>query len=214
MPERGGRPRAIRSIIMGKVLRRLFTVASILSLLVCVITAATLIASAFGDFTLWTRGDGVDTPQRTVSLIYGNISLRSESGLSPIPTAADPLRPNHEDGKSIGAVDAPGMHFRASVRTAMTFSSTPLPGVYGRQITFWISLAWPLIASGIPPLVWLIVFLCQGTPRERRIARGECPACGYDLRATADRCPECGVAAEGRDSQPLPRMRDAYSADR
>ena len=53
------------------------------------------------------------------------------------------------------------------------------------------------------PYWFLVVVLIAAAVRAGRSARREraarrrglCPSCGYDLRATPDRCPECGATA-------------------
>jgi hypothetical protein len=46
-----------------------------------------------------------------------------------------------------------------------------------------------LCLFGATPAVWLR----RSWLRRRRIQRGLCVVCGYDLRATPDHCPECGT---------------------
>lgn len=55
---------------------------------------------------------------------------------------------------------------------------------------------WSLIAVGtvLAGTLWVASFRDE-RPRRRR-KRGLCPACGYDLRASKDRCPECGRVVE------------------
>jgi len=85
---------------------------------------------------------------------------------------------------------APSTDFTSSAtlwsRAGFFFGSGDIPGHYLIQI---IVPYWSLAALGALPSLALIVKHAQ---RRRLLAKNLCPACGYDLRASAERCPECG----------------------
>jgi hypothetical protein len=63
-----------------------------------------------------------------------------------------------------------------------------------------------LDASSACAIAWLLIVLiqfCRGIRpgirdevREQRRLRGRCLSCGYDVRASPGRCPECGARTE------------------
>jgi hypothetical protein len=98
---------------------------------------------------------------------------------------------------------APGGQIDRESPTA-AFQRAHQPGALSALMAFW-DISIPL---------WMLVILMLMLPlglslraafvrferylRLRRAARrGKCPFCGYDLRATPQRCPECGKAVKG-----------------
>jgi len=78
--------------------------------------------------------------------------------------------------------------FAAYQGTAKHFHLLPATRLHGVTIPHWF----PFILTAVLPALWLV------RRRRRRAAQwrrdhGLCPRCGYDLRATSDRCPECGT---------------------
>jgi hypothetical protein len=54
-------------------------------------------------------------------------------------------------------------------------------------------MAIPHAAMLLPPAVLPLLWAWHRRAERRRTSAGRCPSCGYDLRATPERCPECGA---------------------
>jgi hypothetical protein len=188
-------------------IRRLFTILSVLSLLVCVATCVLWVRSYWVQDCGWAAEPGpaaaaVSCGGGTLTVVVAGRwpSAAARWRWEPAPVASpDAYRP------SAGWPPPHARSFWVAVASGHA-------GVGQLYITRWSADA-PTLETALAPTVWTDVRLWRlaaataalpligGTRRlvrriraGRRRTAGLCRHCGYDLRATSDRCPECGAS--------------------
>lgn len=112
-----------------------------------------------------------------VSFSNPRLSNRSARSSSPIASI-----PRWQDGMLIRAGNP----------------ASPIPATSSAQMSVWLLYMpnWMVNLLAIPPLIWGIYFVRRRLRNKRMKNPFSCTGCGYDLRATPDRCPECGKMAK------------------
>jgi hypothetical protein len=146
------------------------------------------------------------------SPITADYVLRDEKGLSLFHQSATITHPHHAfEGATPGRFE---MIFypRIGLSTISEYEPIDLRSAGERSLGFvWRNVSttshgatftcrqitiprWFIVVFGVTPTLAVSFRTITRRLRFRRFRRRHlCPACGYDLRATPDRCPECGT---------------------
>lgn len=183
--------------------RALLNLVTALSLLLCVAAAGLWVRSYFWcDGVRCDVGVGGATPgQRALSATTNRgtaylvrYDLRHTGAVPPSWTSPESGRPQfglHSTAAyNVGEVGPLGFGYADGSREEGLINPA---GV--RRIERWRTLTFPLwavaVVTALAPAASAVRYRRRRRERVRRES-GLCPACGYDMRATPGRCPECG----------------------
>lgn len=164
---------------------RLFTILSILSLVLCLGTTTICVRSYWShDAIGWgsrtgTHGWLLGVEWRRGTVVIGVVSTDQADNLSIKHSGVFWRRLSPRD-----------VFPQNSWSSRMGFFSVHETDSI-RQSALGLPCWFVLLLAGVLPALWLRRFSPWGRRRFRE-QHGLCPTCGYDLRASLERCPECG----------------------
>jgi hypothetical protein len=173
-------------------LRRLFTLLSVLSLAVCVAMCVLWVHSHWRVDSLTVMSPKL-RPSPTVA-VYHIVSADGKLWVIRSWVGDDgSLQPHVNLWSADRALSTylicmfpQNLYWRsAKSQSPILWNYNPFPDTSGIVMS---DLAIALLAFTFP-----LACLFEIRRRHARKRSGPCPACGYDLRATPDRCPECGT---------------------
>jgi hypothetical protein len=128
---------------------------------------------AFGRCLVSRRTDLLEPDQKLGE--HADFGIRSLGGPPRITVALDPAQP--------AAIEV------GEIAIARVMTSNRLISRATRvRMPFWMLL----LALGSVPVIRALTTRYRSARAQRRLWRGLCPRCEYDLRGTPQRCPECG----------------------
>jgi hypothetical protein len=181
---------------MRRLVRWVFNCLAAASLLLCLATAVLWVRS------YWVRDDfdavrpAVPDYEYNLALIRYGCSVTSNEGffygwIGCSDPPRDQPAPPWNFRLSQMAADSPELLPRFEFATGRETSEG-----HAFNMWHWLVPTWSLVlAFAVLPTIVAFRQIRAVRRRRRRSRLGLCPACGYDLRATPDRCPECGREA-------------------
>ena len=189
---------------MKRLARHLFTLCAALSLLLCVAVCVLWVWSDSRLFRLTLTHDEGRGVSRWVELLDGGFQY-AETDHPSLRLG----RPGWGTMECDGASHVRQTRWGFGTRTHLFLGAAPM-----RRATFWRAPVWPLVlliaVASVPSLLTLL-----RRRRSWRLTRGGfCPSCSYGLRASPERCPECGAEPEAPRPPHSPPMQPTEPAGR